>query len=95
MQYFATAAAQQIWVSRGGFTSTNNQVSLDNYPNPLARKVAEQLTTAQSFRFDVDDIWGGELQAAFWKGVLDYLGDPSSLDSILDDIEKAAAQQLD
>ncbi len=94
MEYFATAAAQQIWVSRGGFTSTNNQVSLDNYPNPLARKVAEQLTTAQSFRFDADDIWGGELQAAFWKGILDYLGDPSSLDSVLDDIEKVAAEQL-
>ena len=94
MEYFATAASQQIWVGRGGFTSTNSQVSLDNYPNPLARKVAEQLTTAKSFRFDADDIWGGELQAAFWKGILDYVADPSKLDSILADIEKVAAQQL-
>ncbi|MEE9285475.1 MAG: ABC transporter substrate-binding protein [Dehalococcoidia bacterium] len=94
MQYFAASASQQIWVGRGGFTSTNSRVSLDNYPNPLARKVAEQLTTANIFRFDADDIWGGELQAAFWKGILDYLADPSKLDSILADIEKVAAQQL-
>ena len=94
MEYLSTAAAQQIWVSRGGFVSTNNQVSLDNYPDPLAAKVARQLTAAQVFRFDADDIWGGELQAAFWKGILDYIQDPSKLDSILQGIEAVAAEQL-
>jgi alpha-glucoside transport system substrate-binding protein len=93
MQYLSTGAAQQIWVGRGGFTSTNNQVSLNNYPDPLAAKVAEQLTSARIFRFDADDIWGGELQDAFWKGILDYLEDPSRLDSILQEIEAVAAEQ--
>jgi alpha-glucoside transport system substrate-binding protein len=94
MEYLSTAAAQQIWVERGGFTSTNNQVALNNYPDPLAAKVAQQLTGARIFRFDADDIWGGELQAAFWKGILDYLQNPSRLDSILQEIETVAAQQL-
>ena len=94
MKYFATAASQQIWVGRGGFTSTNNQIALSNYPDALASKVAEQLTTAQIFRFDADDTWGGELQAAFWSGILDYLANPSDLDSILAKIEGVAAQQL-
>ena len=94
MEYLSTAAAQQIWVSRGGFVSTNNQVSLDNYPDPLAAKVARQLTAAQVFRFDADDIWGGELQAAFWKGILDYIQAPSKLDSILQEIDAVAAEQL-
>jgi alpha-glucoside transport system substrate-binding protein len=93
MQYLSTGAAQQIWVGRGGFTSTNNQVSLNNYPDPLAAKVAEQLTSARIFRFDADDIWGGELQDAFWKGILDYLEDPSRLDSILQEIEAVAVEQ--
>jgi alpha-glucoside transport system substrate-binding protein len=94
MEYLSTAAAQQIWVERGGFTSTNNQVDLNRYPDPLAAKAAQQLTSAGVFRFDADDIWGGELQAAFWKGILDYLADPSRLDSILQEIEAAAARQL-
>lgn len=94
MEYLSTAEAQQIWVERGGFTSTNNQVDLNRYPDPLAAKVAQQLTTARIFRFDADDIWGGELQSAFWKGILDYLEDPSRLDSILQEIEAVAAQQL-
>ena len=94
MQYLSSGAAQQVWVGRGGFTSTSNQVSLNNYPGPLAAKVASQLTSARIFRFDADDIWGGELQDAFWKGILDYLEDPSRLDSILREIETVAAEQL-
>ncbi len=47
------------------------------------------------FPFDADDTWGGDLQAAFWQGVLDYLADPSELDSILADIEAKAVQQLE
>ena len=94
MEYLSTAVAQQIWVSRGGFVSTNSQVSLDNYPDPLDAEVAQQLTGAQVFRFDADDIWGGELQAAFWKGMLDYIQDPSKLDSILQEIDAVAAEQL-
>jgi alpha-glucoside transport system substrate-binding protein len=95
VEYLATAEAQDIWVQRGGFTSTNRLVALDSYPDALAAKVAEQLTEAEFFRFDADDIWGGDLQAAFWQGVLDYLADPSELDSILADIEAVAAQQLE
>ena len=94
MEYLSTAAAQQMWVSRGGFVSTNNQVSLDNYPDPLAAKVAQQLTATQVFRFDADDIWGGGLQAAFWKGILDYIQDPTKLDSILQELDAVAAEQL-
>jgi len=95
VEYLATAEAQEIWVQRGGFTSTNKLVSLESYPDVLAAKVAEQLTSADIVRFDADDIWGGDLQAAFYQGVLNYLADPSRLDSILEDIEAVAAEQLE
>jgi alpha-glucoside transport system substrate-binding protein len=95
MEYLATAEAQEIAVGRGGFTSPNKQVSEASYPDALAAKVAEQLTFAEIVRFDADDIWGGALQAAFFQGVLDYLTNPSELDSILTYIEKVAAQQLE
>jgi alpha-glucoside transport system substrate-binding protein len=95
MEYLATAEAQEIAVGRGGFTSPNKQVSEASYPDALAAKVAEQLTSADIVRFDADDIWGGALQAAFFQGVLDYLANPSELNSILADIEAVATQQLE
>jgi len=95
VEYLTTAEAQEIWVNRGGFTSTNKLVSLESYPDALAARVAEQLTSAEIVRFDADDIWGGDLQDAFYHGVLNYLADPSRLDSVLEDIEAVAAEQLE
>jgi len=90
IEYLATAEAQQIWVERGGFTAANNQVSLDAYPDPLARLAAEQLTGATVFRFDADDSMPSAVQKAFWEGTLEYLQYPDQLDSILADIEARA-----
>ena len=95
IKYLAAAEAQEIWVQRGGFTSTNKLVSLESYPDALAAKVAKQLTSAELVRFDADDIWGGDLQAAFYQGVLDYLAGPGRLDSILEHVEAVAVQQLE
>ena len=90
VEHLVSAEAQQIWVERGGFTSVNNQVSLDAYTNPLARLAAEQLTGATVFRFDADDSMPTAVQKAFWKGTLAYLQDPSQLESILAEIEATA-----
>ncbi len=90
IEYLATAEAQQIWVELGGFTAANNQVSLDAYPDPLARLAAEQLTGATVFRFDADDSMPSAVQKAFWEGTLEYLQYPDQLDSILADIEARA-----
>lgn len=93
MRYLSTAGAQQIWVGRGGFTSTNSRVSLEAYPNDIARLVAQQLTTANIFRFDLDDLLGGELQQAIWTALLEYIQDPDDLDDILQDLDAVAARQ--
>ena len=89
MSHLASAEAQQVWVDLGGFTSVNTGIALDSYPDVVARAQAEQLTTADVFRFDLDDAIGGDLQAAFFTGVTDYLADPDSLDGILQGIEDA------
>jgi alpha-glucoside transport system substrate-binding protein len=91
VEYLASPEAQQIWVNRGGFTAVNKNVSLDAYPNPLARKAAEQLTGATIFRFDADDNMPSAVQKAFWEGTLAYLQNPGQLDSILTNIEATAA----
>ena len=89
LNYVASAEAQRIWVDGGGFTSVNSQVSLDAYPNVVARAQAEQLAGAEVFRFDLDDAIGGALQLAFFDGVTQYLANPDDLDSILSGIEAA------
>jgi alpha-glucoside transport system substrate-binding protein len=90
VEYLASPEAQQIWVNLGGFTAVNKEVSLSAYPNPLARKAAEQLTGATVFRFDADDNMPSAVQKAFWEGTLAYLQNPSSLDSVLEQIEATA-----
>jgi alpha-glucoside transport system substrate-binding protein len=87
LNYLASAEAQRIWVDTGGFTSVNSQVSLDAYPNVVARAQAEQLAGAELFRFDLDDAIGGALQLAEFAGVTEYLTSPDDLDSILSGIE--------
>ncbi|MGE3856150.1 MAG: ABC transporter substrate-binding protein [Dehalococcoidia bacterium] len=87
MKYLASANAQEIWAQRGGFTSLNKQVSLDSYPNPVARKQAQQLTEASQFRFDLDDAIGGAVQQAYFTGVTQYVADPQRLDTILSSLQ--------
>jgi alpha-glucoside transport system substrate-binding protein len=89
LMHIASAEAQQIWVERGGFTSVNEGVSLDAYPNDVARGQAEQLLEAETFRFDMDDAIGGAGQQAIFQGVIAYLQDPGSLASILQSIDDA------
>lgn len=93
MRHLASAAAQQVWVERGGAISANTQVSTAAYPDAVTRKAAERLAAAETVRFDLDDALGGATQQAIWAGVLEYLADPGSLDSILEGIEEASAAQ--
>ena len=90
MNYLASAEPQNIWAGLGGFTAVNNQVSASTYPDELAGKTAEQLSGASIYRFDADDSMPSAVQSAFWTGILNYLGDPSSLDAVLAEIESVA-----
>jgi alpha-glucoside transport system substrate-binding protein len=89
LSYIASADAQRIWVQRGGFTSVNKEVGVGSYPDPVARRLADQLINADTFKFDLDDAIGGALQQAEFQGVTQFISDPSQLDSILSNIEAA------
>lgn len=89
LDWLASAEAQEIGVGMGGFISVNTGVDLDSYPDPVSSAIAEQLTTAEVFRFDLDDAIGGDMQLAFFAGVVDYLTDLGNLDAILAEIEAA------
>lgn len=90
MQYLAMADTQTIWVERGGFTSVNNSVDLNAYPNEITKASAHMLTTAQTLRIGAGDMLPSAVQTAFWKGLLSFISDQSQLNSILNTIEATA-----
>jgi alpha-glucoside transport system substrate-binding protein len=92
VQYMATADAQAIWVKRGGFTATNKDVDPSAYPDQVAAASAKALSSAAIFRFGADDLMPSQVEDAFWKGVVTYIGDQTQLDSVLTQIEGVAAQ---
>lgn len=92
MKYLTTPEAQTIWVKRGGALSPNRRVSLDEYPDPLSRRAAEILTSAEVARFDASDLMPEAVNNAFWKGTLDYVQASSRLDEILRSIERTAME---
>jgi alpha-glucoside transport system substrate-binding protein len=93
IRYMTTAEAQTIWVRRGGALSANRKVRLDDYPDPLSRRAAEILTGAQVARFDASDLMPEAVNAAFWKGTLDYVQTPNRLGEILARIDRIASER--
>ena len=92
MKYLTTPEAQAIWVKRGGALSPNRNVSLDDYPDPLSRRAAEIMTSAEVARFDASDLMPEAVNSAFWKGTLDYVQNPRRLDAILRNLERIARE---
>jgi alpha-glucoside transport system substrate-binding protein len=69
----------------------NRSVSLDSYPDPVARSVAEELVAADVSRFSAGDMMPSDLQRAWWAAMLELLDDPGKLDSILERLTATAA----
>jgi alpha-glucoside transport system substrate-binding protein len=91
MQYLVTAPAQAIWVKRGGKLSPNNKTNLADYPDDLTRQIAQLLTATKIARYDAGDLMPADMQAAYWSGILDFIKDPTKLDSILANLDKVQA----
>lgn len=91
IKYLTTPEAQSIWVKRGGALSANKKVATSDYPDVIARQSAQVLTGAKTVRFDASDLMPEAMNNAFWKGVLDYVNDPTRLDPILADLDRVQA----
>jgi alpha-glucoside transport system substrate-binding protein len=90
VNYMATPQAQSIWVKRGGFVSVNKQVAITDYPDQISQKSVQQLLSAKTFRFGAGDSMPGAMQTAWWSAILQYLQNPSQLDSLLSSLENTA-----
>jgi len=86
IEYLATPEAQAYWGKTGGL-SPNKEVSLDAYPDEITKQSARILNESQMVVFDASDMMPGEMNNAFWTGVLNYVENPASLDSVLEQLE--------
>lgn len=95
IRFLATPEAAEIWAELGGFTSPNQGVDLDAYPDDIARQSAEELVSAETFRFDLSDLvpsaFGGTPSQGMWKILQDFLADPSNPEQAAQALEAAAA----
>lgn len=83
ISYLATPGAQSIWVKRGGALSANRQVPMSAYPDPLSQAAGRILIRAAIVVANAQTLLPPAVQAAFFKGVVDYVTTPSSLSAIL------------
>jgi alpha-glucoside transport system substrate-binding protein len=88
MQYLATPEAQTIWVKRGGALSPNRRVTPDQYPDQISRQLSQDLTGARTVVFDASDLMPDAMNTAFFRGILNFVQNPGSLDSILQDLDR-------
>lgn len=95
MSFLATPDAAEIWAERGGFTSPNQEVDPAAYPDDTSRRIAEALTDAEVFRFDLSDLqpsaFGSTTGQGLFKQFQDFLADPSNIDAVTADMESSAA----
>ena len=85
MAYLVTAPAQDIWVKIGGAISANKNAK--DYPDDISKRSADLLANSKVFVFDASDLMPTAMNDAFWKGIVDYVKDPTKLDSILSNLD--------
>jgi ABC-type glycerol-3-phosphate transport system substrate-binding protein len=95
VEYLASPEAAEIWVNLGGFSSPNQNVSADAYPDEMAAQVATDLAEAETFRFDLSDLtpaaFGGTAGQGMWRILQDFLENPDDIEQTQQQLEEAAA----
>lgn len=91
MNYFASAEAQSFLAAGTGGLATNRNLSLVFYPDALTKRAADILNKSEMIVFDASDMMPSAMNAAFWTACVNYVADPSSLDTILANLEKVRA----
>src|SRR5437867_6893124 len=86
--FLGSAAAQTEQVKVGGHIATVTGVPSSAYP-PLDASIAA-LLTGKEVLSDLDDTKGGTFQTTFWAQLQALWADPSTLDTVLANIQAAA-----
>lgn len=89
INYLATDRAQEIWpriVGSGAF-SVNKNVQPKAYRDDVSKRIAQELTTADTLCYDAADLMPATMRNAFYRAVLEHLSDPTQLDRLLEELD--------
>lgn len=96
LAFLATPEAAEIWASKGGLTSANQNLDNSVYPDELTARSAEAVVSADTFRFDLSDLqpaaFGGTIGKGLFLRFQDFLQNPDDPESIAKALEKDAAK---
>jgi len=92
VEFLGSPEATTPWAKLGGALFAHKGQDLSIYPTQLEKTMAETLINAELARFDASDAMPAALNAAFWKGVTDWVSGNRDLDGALQDIDVARAQ---
>ena len=96
IQYLASPEAPIPWIQAGGFSSPNKNVDPSAYPDDISRRSAVALANADVFRFDMSDLapaaFGGTTGQGEFKGLQDFLKNPSDIKGVQEELESSAKQ---
>lgn len=91
IKFLASSQAQALIGSANIWTVANKKVPTSAYTSPLLKKAAGiYFGSSVSLVAPPDIVASSAVDAAFNKGVMSYLADPSTLDSVLASIEAAS-----
>lgn len=98
LTFLTTPEAAEVWASRGGFISPNENLDAGVYPDETTRRIAESVTQAAdagNFRFDLSDLQPADFGATAGRGMFqrlqDFLESPDDPEAAAKALESDAA----
>ena len=95
MSYLASPESARYGCRLEGSPRPNKSVDTSLYPDDTSKQIAEALTNAETFRFDMSDLtpsaFGGTAGQGFWQIMIDFLQDPTDVAGTQQALEDAAA----
>jgi len=91
LQFMASTAAQKYLASLNRWPVANVHVPASIYPSSALQEIAKTYFAGSSTQLDVGPnmLANAAVQTAFFKGVVSYMQNPSSLDQVLQSIQAA------
>ncbi|MCJ1675513.1 ABC transporter substrate-binding protein [Rathayibacter sp. VKM Ac-2929] len=88
LAYIASTEAQTLLASADQWTVSNLDVPVDTYDSVLLQRAAETFINEDvTFGTGISTLAGSDVRSALYKGVVAYMQDPASLDSVLQSIQ--------
>jgi len=96
MKFLASPASAEVWARRGGYISANKNVKLSAYPDKTTSRIARDLVTSRTVRFDMSDqqpsAFGATTGQGEWKLLQDFVSNPTDVEGVTQQLESAATQ---